>query len=64
MDALSGLIGVTSAELTQLIILSVVLLVGLFLARTILKLTATLFRIGCFFIALIVLAVFVANLLN
>jgi hypothetical protein len=40
------------------------LLVGLFLARTILKLTATLFRIGCFFIALIVLAVFVANLLN
>jgi hypothetical protein len=64
MDALSELVGLTSAELSQLLVLGVVLFVGLVLARVALKLTAALFRMGCFFILLIVLAVFVLRLLN
>lgn len=57
-------IGLASGEVTQLIILAVVLLVGLFLLRLVFKLTATLFRVGCFAILFIVAAVFVMNLLN
>ena len=64
MNELLNSIGLASGEVTQLIILAVVLLVGLFLVRTFFKLTATLFRVGCFAIFFIVAAVFVINLLN
>jgi hypothetical protein len=64
MDELLNSIGLASGEVTQLIILAVVLLVGLFLLRVLFKLTATLFRVGCFAILFIVAAVFVLNLLN
>ncbi len=57
-------IGLASAELTQLIVLGVILFVGLFLARIVFKLTAALFRIGCFGIIFILAAVFILNLLN
>jgi hypothetical protein len=64
MEALSELVGLTSGELTQLLVIGVVLFVGLVLARIALKLTATLFRMGCFFILLIVLGVFVIRLFS
>jgi hypothetical protein len=42
-------------DLLPIIILAVILVVGWVLLRVALKLTATLFRIGCFIIGLIVL---------
>ncbi len=57
-------LGLSSGELTQLIVLGAALLVGLFLLRMVFKLTATLFRVGCFAVLFIVAAVFVLNLLN
>lgn len=64
MSELLNAIGLASGEVTRLIILAVVLLVGLFLLRVVFKLTATLFRVGCFAILFIVAAMFVLNLLN
>ena len=64
MDALSQLVGLAPQQLTQLIILAAVLMVGLFLLRFFLKLTATLFRVGCFGVLLILAAVYVLSLLN
>jgi hypothetical protein len=64
MDELLNTIGLASGELTQIVIVAVVLLAGLFLLRVLFKLTATLFRVGCFAILFIVAAVFVMNLLN
>ncbi|MFQ5400068.1 MAG: hypothetical protein ACE5E7_10770 [Anaerolineae bacterium] len=64
MDAILNSIGLTSGELSQLVVLGVILLVGLFLLRIVFKLTATLFRVGCFAILFIVAAVFILNLLN
>jgi hypothetical protein len=64
MSELLNSIDLASGEVTQLIVLAVVLLVGLFLLRLVFKLTATLFRVGCFAILFIVAAVFVLNLLN
>jgi hypothetical protein len=64
MDELLNTIGLASGELTQIVIVAVVLLVGLFLLRVLFKLTATLFRVGCFAVLFIVAAVFVMNLLN
>ncbi len=46
-----------TAELTRLVVVGVVLLVGLFLARMAFKLTASLMRIGCLAIFLIVAAI-------
>jgi len=62
MDTLLESVGLASGELTRLLVLGVVLLVGLILARIALKLTASLFRIGCLSIFLIVAAVFLFNL--
>ncbi len=64
MSELLTSFGLSSGELTQMITLAIVLLIGLFLLRTFLKLTATLFRVGCFAILFIVAAVFAMNLLN
>lgn len=64
MEQIAQLIGISAAELTQLLILAAVLVVGLVLLRTALKLTAALFRIGCFGILLIVAAVFIFQLLG
>lgn len=62
MDSIAQLIGLNAAELTQLAILAVVLIVGLVVLRTVMKLTATLFRIGCFGIVFIIVAVFILQL--
>ncbi len=64
MDALLETIGLTSGELSQTLILGVILLVGLFLLRGVFKLTATIFRLGCLGILFIIGAVLLINLLN
>lgn len=64
MEQIAQIIGLTAAELTQLVILAGVLLVGLFVLRIMLKLTAALMRIGCIGIVLIVAAVFLVQLLS
>ncbi len=61
MDTLSEFIGLTSAELGRIVTLAVILLVLLIVGRVALKLTATLFRVGCFTILLIVGAVYVIS---
>ena len=58
MDALSELIGLTSQELIQLVIVGIILLVGLFILRAAFKLTATLLRLGCIGIVIIVALMF------
>jgi len=64
MDGIAQLVGVDVAQLTQLLTLGVILLVGLFVLRTVFKLTAAIFRIGCFGIIFIVAAVFILQLLG
>ena len=64
MDAIAQAIGITAAQLNQLLVLAVVLVVGLVVLRVVLKLTATLFRVGCFGIVLIVAAVYIIRILN
>ncbi|MBK7893408.1 MAG: hypothetical protein WAS33_15915 [Candidatus Promineifilaceae bacterium] len=44
-------------DLTQLIVIAAVLLIGLFLARLAFKLTASLMRIGCLAIFFVVAAI-------
>lgn len=51
------ILNMESAELTRLIVIAAVLLVGLFLARLAFKLTASLMRIGCLAVFLIVAAI-------
>ncbi|MCA9936754.1 MAG: hypothetical protein H6662_05240 [Ardenticatenaceae bacterium] len=62
MDAFAEMLGVTAQDLTQLLILVVVLVVGWFLLRLFFKLTAAVFRVGCFGILLIIGAVYVLQL--
>jgi len=64
MDSLSTLLGLTGSELTQLVVLGIVLFMVLILARLALKLTAALFRIGCFGIFLILAALFAIRALS
>jgi hypothetical protein len=64
MDALLEPIGLTTAAAVQIAVLGGVLLIALVLLRIVFKLTATAFRIGCFLILLIVVAVFFLNLLS
>lgn len=51
-------------ELTRLIIIGVVLLIGLFFARLAFKLTASLMRIGCLAIFFVVAAIALIQILN
>ncbi len=62
MESIAQLIGLNAAELMQLLMLAGILLVGLFVLRAVMKLTATIFRIGCFGILFIVAAVFLLQL--
>ena len=64
MDTLLEMIGLTSAELSRIVTLAIILLVLLIVGRVALKLTATLFRVGCFTILLIVGAVYVISRMN
>ena len=64
MDALAEVLGLAAADLTQLIILGVILLVALLVLRVVFRLTATLFRVGCFGVLLILAAVFFIRLLG
>jgi hypothetical protein len=63
MDTLLEFIGLTSAEFTRIVVLGIILLVILIVGRVALKLTATLFKIGCFAILLIVGAVYIISVL-
>ncbi|MCP5101349.1 MAG: hypothetical protein GY943_37865 [Chloroflexi bacterium] len=64
MESIAQLVGLEVAQLTQLLTLGVVLLVLLVVLRIVLKLTATIFKVGCFGILFIVVAVFVLQLLG
>lgn len=64
MDALLEFIGLTGAEFTRVVILGIVLLVLLIVGRVFLKLTATLFKVGCFTILLIVGAVYLISIMS
>lgn len=64
MDAIAQLLGLTAQELTQLLIMAGVLVVGLVVLRVFLKLTATLFRFGCLGILLLLLAIYVLGQLR
>ena len=50
MDALLAPLGISMAEMTNLIGLAIVLLLGLTVLRGLLRLTTRLLRIGCSFI--------------
>lgn len=54
MESFPQILGLTSQEFIQLVILAIGLLIGLFILRAIFKLTATVLRMGCIGIALIV----------
>jgi len=64
MESIAQLIGLSVAELTQLLMLAAVLLVGLFILRAVMKLTAAIFRMGCLAILFIVAAVFLLQVLG
>lgn len=64
MDVLLDAIGLTGAELTQILVVIAVLLVALILIRTMFRLTAALFRVGCFVVILVGATLLVLNLLN
>ncbi len=64
MEELAQFIGLNAEELTQLITIGVVLVVLLIVGRAALKLTAALFKMGCFTIILIVTAVYLINLFS
>lgn len=64
MDALAEVLGLAAGDLVQLIILGGILLVALLILRVVFRLTATLFRVGCFGILLILAAIFVLRVLG
>lgn len=64
MDSIAQLIGLTGAELIQLLGVAIALLIGLFLLRLAFKLTASLIRIGCIGIFLIVGVLFLVQFLS
>ena len=64
MEELAQLIGLTAEELTQLLTIGIVLVILLMVGRAALKLTAALFKMGCFAIILIVGAVYLLNVLS
>lgn len=63
MNAFLELIGLTSAEFTRIVTLGIILLVILIVGRVALKLTATLFKIGCFTILLVVGAIYIISIM-
>ena len=58
------LLNMESAEIIRLIVIAAVLLFGLFLARLAFKLTASLMRIGCLAIFLIVVGIALIQMLG
>ena len=58
------LLNLESAEIIRLIVIAAVLLFGLFLARLAFKLTASLMRIGCLAIFLIVAGIALIQMLG
>lgn len=64
MDTIAQLVGVSPQQVTQLLTLIVVLVIGWFLLRLFLKLTAAVFRLGCMGIIFVVAAVYVLQLIG
>ena len=54
---MDSILNLESAEITRLVIIAAVLLVGLFFARLAFKLTASIMRMGCLAIFFIVAAI-------
>ena len=64
MQALSELLGLEVQELTRILVLSGIFLVGLVSLRVFLKLAMSVVRMGCAISLFIVVAIFVMSLLN
>ncbi|MEZ4510918.1 MAG: hypothetical protein R3C62_03500 [Chloroflexota bacterium] len=64
MDALLDAIGLTSGDLTQILVIIAILLVGLFVVRGMFRLTATLFRLGCLVVIIIAVLMLWLKLFN
>ena len=64
MDVLLNTIGLTTQELTQLVVVAVLLIVGLGALRMFAKMAKSMVRMGCAVIILIVVGLFVLNVLN
>ncbi len=64
MDSLAQLIGLAPAELTQIAVVAVLLLIGVIALKFIFKLAASMIRIGCGVSVLIVGGLYLLNLLN
>lgn len=56
--------GFASGDIVSLVVLAVILLAGLFVLRLMFKLTATLFRLGCFIALMIVVGAAILMFLN
>ncbi len=59
MAAIAELLGLTVSQLNTILIAGVVLVVGWYVLKTVLKLAARAFTVGCFTIALAVGALYV-----
>ena len=64
MDTFPQILGLSGQEVVQLAILAVALLIGLFLLRLAFRLTATLLRIGCAGVVIIVALVYMFQLFS
>lgn len=64
MESFAELFGLTSQEFIQIATIGLILLIGLFVVRAAFKLTATLLRVGCFGILLIVGLLFFLRVIN
>ncbi len=58
------LLNLQPEEITQLVVIAAVLLIGLFLARLAFKLTASLIRMGCLAIFFIIAAIALIQMLK
>lgn len=62
ISQIAQMMGIAPERLYQIVVLTVVLFVGLIMLRIFMKLTATLFRVGCFIILFVVAAVYLVSI--
>jgi hypothetical protein len=64
MDILLETTGLTMQELTNFVIVAVILLVALGVLRLVAKMAKSMIRLGCVMVLVIVLGLFLLNVLN
>ena len=64
MDSLAQMLGLAPAELTQIIVVGVLLLIGIVALKVVFKLAASIIRIGCGLSIAIIAGLYLLNLLN